>query len=115
MIEYSSASEDTIKKFLETKKKKGVKSRSVKKSTKELNSALLGTILRTQDGSFTRPFNDGNKFISYKIISKNGQRSMSYDEAKGAVAGKWRQQQQGKALKDYFEKLKTNADVQVIR
>ena len=115
MIEYSSASEDTLKKFLETKKKKGVKSRSVKKSTKELNSALLSTILRTQDGSFTRPFNDGNKFISYKIISKNGQRSMSFEDAKGAVAGKWRQQQQGKALKDYFEKLKTNADVQVIR
>ena len=115
MIEYSSVSEDTLKKFLETKKKKGVKSRSVKKSTKELNSALRGTILQTQDGSFTRPFNDGNKFISYKIISKNGQRSMSYDEAKGPIASKWRQQQQGKTLKNYFEKLKTHADIQVIR
>jgi len=96
-------------------KKKGVKSRSVKKSTKNINSALLGTILRTQKGSYTRPFNDGNKFISYKIISKNGQRSMSYEDAKGAVSGKWRQQQQGKALKDYFEKIKTNADIQVLR
>ncbi len=115
MIEYSSSSEESMKKFLETKKKKGVKSRSVKKSTKDLNSALLGTILRTQNGSFTRPINDGNKFISYKIVSKNGQRAMSFEDAKGAVSGKWRQQQQGKALKDYFEKLKTHADVQVIR
>jgi len=115
MIEYSATSEKTLKNFLETKKKKGVRSRSVKKSTKNINSAMLKTILRTQNGSFTRPFNNGNKFISYKIVSKNGNRPMSYDDAKGAIAGKWRQQQQGKALKDYFEKLKTNADVQYIR
>jgi len=116
MIEYSSSSEDTLKKFLSTRKKtSGVKSRSVKKSTSNLNSALLGQLLQTQNGSFTRPFNAGDRFISYKVVSKNGQRSMSYEDAKGAVAGKWRQQQQGKALKDYFEKMKTNADIRVIR
>ncbi|MCK5536742.1 MAG: peptidyl-prolyl cis-trans isomerase [Bacteroidales bacterium] len=115
MVEYSSASESSMKKFLETKKKKGVKSRSVKKLTKDLNPSLLSTILRTQNGSFTRPINNGNKFISYKVISKNGQRAMSFEDSKNAVAGKWKQKQQGKALKNYFEKLKTNADIQVIR
>ncbi len=40
---------------------------------------------------------------------------MPYESAQGAVAGRWKQQQQTKALKDYFEKLKTNADVQYIR
>ena len=115
MIEYSASSEKALKNFLQTKKQKGVKSRSVKKSTSNLNPALLGTLLQTQDGSFTRPFNAGDRYISYKVISKNGQKSMSFDEAKGAVAGKWRQQQQGQALKDYFEKMKTNADIRVIR
>jgi len=115
MIEYSASSEAALKNFLQTKKKKGIKSRSVKKSTSNLNSALLGTILQTQNGSFTRPFNAGDRYISYKVISKNGQRSMSFEDAKGAIAGRWRQQQQGKALKDYFEKMKTNADIKVIR
>jgi parvulin-like peptidyl-prolyl isomerase len=116
MVEYSAASEDTLKKFLSTRQKtRGVKSRSVKKSTSNLNSALLGQLLQTQNGSFTRPFNAGDRFISYKVVSKNGQKSMSYEDAKGAVAGKWRQQQQGKALKDYFEKMKTNADIRIIR
>jgi parvulin-like peptidyl-prolyl isomerase len=115
MIEYSSPSEAAMKKFLETKNTKGIRQRSVQKNTKNINSALLGTVLQTQDGSYTRPFNAGDKYISYKIISKNGQKSMSFDEAKGAVAGRWRQQQQGKALKDYFEKMKTNADIQIIR
>jgi hypothetical protein len=115
MIEYSATSETTIKKFLETKKEKGIKSRSVKKSTKNLNPALLGTILQTQDGSFTRPFNAGDRYISYKVLSKQGKINMSFEASKGAVTAKWKQQQQGKALKDYFEKMKTNATIEVIR
>jgi parvulin-like peptidyl-prolyl isomerase len=115
MIEYSASTESKMKNFLQTKNKKGIKSRSVTKQTKDINEALLGPILQTQDGSFTRPFNAGNKFISYEILSKSGQSAMPYEAAKGAVSAKWKQQQQSKALKDYFEKLKTNADVQYIR
>ena len=115
MIEYSSSTEARMKKFLETKKKVGVRSRSVTKSTSNINSALLGTILQTQNGSYTRPFNAGDKYISYKIVSKNGQKTLSFEDAKGAVGAKWRQEQQGKALKDYFEKMKTNADIRIIR
>ncbi len=115
MIEYSAKTEKALKNFLQTKKKKGIKSRSVKKSTKDLNPTLLGTILQTQDGSFTRPFNAGDKYISYKILSKQGKVSMPFEASKGAVAARWKQQQQGKALKDYFEKMKTEADIQVIR
>ncbi len=115
MIEYSAKTEKALKNFLQTKNKKGIKSRSVKKSTKDLNPTLLGTILQTQDGSFTRPFNAGDKYISYKILSKQGKVSMPFEASKGAVAARWKQQQQGKALKDYFEKMKTEADIQVIR
>lgn len=115
LIEYSAATEESIKKFLETKNETGIKSQTIKKSTKTLNSALLGTILQTQDGSFTRPINAGDKYISYKVLSKEGSTAMPFEAAKGAVAAKWRQQQQGQALKDYFEKLKTNADVQILR
>jgi hypothetical protein len=115
LVEYSAPSEKSMKEFLQTKNPKGVKSRSVTKSTKDLNPALLTSILQTQDGSFTRPFNAGDRYISYKVLSKEGEVSMPFEAAQGAVAAKWRQQQQSKALKDYFEKIKTNADIQVIR
>lgn len=115
MIEYAAPSEEAMKKFLQTKNTKGIKSRPVTKSTKDLNPALLGSILQTQDGSFTRPLNAGDRFISYKILSKKGQVTMPFEAAKGAVGARWKQEQQGKALKDYFEKLKTNADIQIIR
>lgn len=115
LVEYSAPTEEIMKKFLQTKNPKGVKSRSVTKSTKDLNSGLLGSILQTQDGSFTRPMNAGDRYISYKVVSKEGQANMSFESAQGAVAAKWKQQQQGKALKDYFEKIKTNADIQILR
>jgi len=115
LVEYSAPTEQKMKDFLQTKNTKYVKSKSVTKPIKSLNQTLLATILQTQDGSFTRPFNAGDKYISYKVLAKNGQTNLPFESAKGAVAVKWRQNQQTKALKDYFEKLKTNADVQYIR
>ena len=115
LTEYSASDEKTMKNFLRTKSKKCIKSRSVTKKTKGLNSTLLSMLLRTQNGAYTQPLNAGDKYIVYKVKSKKGKVSMPFESAKGAVAARWRQQQQGKALKDYFEKMKTNADVQVIR
>ena len=115
LIEYSAPTEAQMKKFLQTKNKKGIKSHSIKKFTKNLNPALLRSILQTQDGSYTRPLNAGDRFISYKVLSKQGQVTMPFESSKGAVAARWKQQQQQKALKDYFEKLKTNADIQILR
>jgi len=115
LIEYSASTKSIMKDFLQTKKKRGITSRSVKKMTKDLNPTLLGSILQTQDGSYTRPFNAGDRYISYKVLSKNGKVTMPFDAARGTVTARWKQKQQTKALKDYFEKLKTNADVQYIR
>lgn len=115
LIEYSATSEAKMKKFLETKNTKGVKSRTVTKSTKDLNPTLLATILQTQDDSYTRPFNAGDRYISYKVLSKEGQTSMPLEAARNAVAARWKQQQSSKAVKDYFEKLKTNVDIQRLR
>lgn len=115
LIEYSAPTQKAMKNFLETKNEKGIKSRSVQKKTSALNPGLLGTILQTQDGSFTRPLNAGSHYISYKVISKSGQVTMPFSAAQGAVKARWKQQQQNKAVKDYFEKLKTNADVQTLR
>jgi peptidyl-prolyl cis-trans isomerase SurA len=115
LIEYSASTEQKMKDFLQTKNTKNIKSKSVTKSVKSLNPALLGAILGTQDGSFTRPFNAGDRYISYKVLSKTGQVTMPFESALGAVTARWKQQQQTKALKDYFEKLKTNADIEYIR
>ncbi len=115
LIEYSAKSEQQMKDFLRTKNTKGMQSRHITKATKTLNPTLFSTILQTQDDSYTRPFNAGDRYITYKVLSKNGETTMPFKSAIGAITARWKQQQQTKAIKDYFEKLKTNADVQYIK
>ncbi|MDQ7084600.1 MAG: peptidylprolyl isomerase [Sulfurovum sp.] len=115
LIEYSTPTMKAMKAFLQTKNKKGVKHQRMKKNTKDLDATLLQSMLQTQNNSFTQPLNAGDRFISYKVLSKNGKTTMPFDTAQSAVTNKWKQQQQSKALKDYFEKLKTNADIEYIR
>jgi hypothetical protein len=115
VIEYSTPTEKAMKKFLSSKKTKGIKNKWMKKKTKDLDPSLLESFLQTQDNSFTKPLNAGDRFITYKILSKDGKRTMSFDLAKGGLTRKWKQEQQSQALKEYFEKLKTNVDIEYIR
>lgn len=115
LVEYSSKSQKKMDKFLKDKKSKGLSRRTITKSTKKLNPTLLATILSTPNGSFTKSFNAGDKYICYKVLSKTGKRNSSFEVSKGAIISKWKQNQQTKALKDYFAKHKTNANIQIIR
>jgi len=115
VIEYSSSSKNKIDRFLKTRKAKNIKSRKMTKMTKKMEPSLLATLLQTQKGNYTRPINTGNAYVVFKILSKKGKSAMPFETAKGAVTAKWKEEQQQKALKDYFEKLRTRADIQKIR
>jgi parvulin-like peptidyl-prolyl isomerase len=115
VIEYTTPTMEAMKKFLSTKNKKGIKNKWMKKQTKDLDPSILESFLQTQDNSFTKPLNAGDRFITYKVLSKNGKRTMSFEMARGGLTRKWKQEQQSQALKEYFEKLKTNVDIEYIR
>jgi len=115
LIEYSASTEEKMKDFLRTKNTKNIKSTRITKATKDLNPTLLNTLLQAQKGSYTRPFNAGDKYISYKVLAKSGTFTMPFESSISAVAARWKTAQQSKSIKDYFEKLKTNADIQYIK
>ena len=115
VTEYSATSEKKLKQFMQTQKKKGIRSKNKSLKTKNLNPSLMGMLLQTPDGSFTTPLNAGDKYIVYKVRSKTGRVQMPFEAARGAVASRWRQEQQNKAVKDYFQKMKTEANIQIIR
>ncbi len=115
VTEYTSPSKTKIDAFMKTRKAKNVTSRALTKYTKDLEPSMLAILMQTQNGNYTRPINAGDRYIVYRVNSKEGQTAMPFEMAKGAVAAKWKEQQQQKALKDYFEKLRTRADIQKIR
>jgi len=115
MKEYSTEDEEIMKHFIQTHTTKGIRVRTVTKKTKELNPALLSMLLQTKKGAYTPPFNAGERYVAFKILSKRGRINMPFEAAKPAVLRSWKQQQQSKALKEYFEKMKTNADIQILR
>lgn len=115
MTEYSAKSEKTLQNFLHTGSTKGIKSTSVTKKTKGMNPAMLSMLLSTPNGRFTKPVNAGDKWVVFKINGKQGRKLLPFEEARNAVAGRWRQEQQSRALKEYFSKMKTEAKIHIIR
>lgn len=115
MIEYSAKNKEAMAQFLRTHKRSLVKAKKLSKSMKTIESGLLPMLLQTPNGGYTAPINAGDRYIAYKVLSKQGTTSMPFEAAKNMVEAKWRQQQQGQALKDYFEKLRTRANIEILR
>jgi hypothetical protein len=115
VTEYSAPSETALKTYISTGKGKSVKSKKMIKQTADMNPALLGMLLQTPLGSFTRPMNAGDRYIAYKVREKSGKRHMPFESAKATIAARWRQQQQERAVKDYFQKMRTEANIKIIR
>jgi len=115
LVEYSAKTEKAMNNFLKSKKKKNIKSRTITKKTKGLSSSILNALLQTREGGFTRAFNAGGKYIAYKILSKSGKTIMPYEASRSSVEARWKQGQRSKALHDYFEKVKTQANIKILR
>ena len=115
MIEYTANSKKAITQFLKTHKKSYVKSRKVTKSTKEMEASLLGMLLQTPNNQYTKALNTGNRYIVYLIKSKKGSATMPFEAAKSVIISKLKQEQRSSAFKEYFEKLRTRANIQIIR
>jgi len=83
-------------------------------SSNEMPPALVNLINNTPDNSFTKPINTGKEYIAYYVKSK-GSNQVGFAAVKNAVVARWLQEQRVQAGKDFFNKLKSNAKIRVIR
>jgi len=92
----------------------GVQKKNILASSNEMTPQLLELINKTPTNSFTSPIQTGKGVIAYFVKSK-GQQQSGFQAVKNAVANRWMQEQRIQAGQDFFNKLKSNANIRVIR
>ena len=97
------------------KKTEGVAQKPMLASSSNMNPQLLQVINNTPQGSFTKPINTGKGFVAYYVKSKGGQGQGGFASVKNAVVMQWLQEERVKAGNDFINKLKTDANIRIIR
>ncbi len=117
LVAYAAPTAQSLKEAMENPMQpvEGVKKKNILASSAEMSPALLNLINTTPTGSFTKPINTGKGFIAYFVKSKGSQGEGGFQAVKQQVAMMWMQEQRGQAGQDFFNKLKSNANIRVIR
>jgi len=92
----------------------GVTKEPILATSKDMSPALLTLINQTPEKSFTKPVNTGRGFVSYFVQSK-GSSQGGFTAMKNVVFSRWMQEQRVQASQDFLNKLKSNANIRVIR
>jgi len=92
----------------------GVQKKNILASSNEMPPKLLELINKTPINSFTSPIQTPQGVIAYFVKSKGTQQG-GFEAVKNAVANRWMQEQRVQAGQDFFNKLKSNANIRVIR
>jgi parvulin-like peptidyl-prolyl isomerase len=80
-----------------------------------MSPELKNLIDSTPAGSFTKPVQTGQGFVAYFVKSKGSQGQGGFQAVKQQVTMMWMQEQRGQAGQDFFNKLKSDANIRVIR
>jgi len=92
----------------------GIQKKNILANSQEMSPQLLDLINNTNINSFTQPVRTPQGVIAYFIKSK-GQQQMGFEAVKNSVMNMWMQEQRVQVAQDFFNKLKSNANIRVIR
>ncbi len=117
LVVYASNSSKKLQEAIQNPLKRvdGVQQRSILASSNEMNPKLFALIQNTEEGSFTQPINTGRGFVAYYVKSKSSQGVGGFESVKNDVMMRWMQEERVKAGRNFFNKLKNDADIRVIR
>ncbi len=118
LVAYSSNSSLKLKEAIKTpmRKTQGVEQKPILASSNNMNPQLFKLIQNTPQGSFTKPINTGKGFVAYYVKSKGGGQGQSgFASVRNTVVMQWLQEERIKAGNDFINKLKSDANIRIIR
>ena len=117
LVAYSSKSSIKLQEAIKNpmRNTEGVEQKPILGSSSNMNPKLFQLIQSTPQGEFTKPINTGRGFISYYVKNKTGQGQGGFASLKNDVAIQWLQEERVKAGNDFINKLKSDANIRIIR
>lgn len=82
---------------------------------KNLPQQVIDVFLNTPERKFTPVLNSGNTLIVFFIKEKTNKELLPFDDIKTNVMQKYAEAKENEILKDYFNKIKANTKIEIIR
>ena len=116
VMEYSASTPARIQALLhDPANAKGVKHKKVTFRGSDVTPQLLTMISQTPIGKFTPAFNNGNAYVTYRVLSKGKGKAKPFEEVKNNVLMAWKKEQQDDAIKRYFKRMRSGASIEILR
>ena len=114
--QYSASSKKILSSFLKnSSNNRGIKQSKVVYKGASLTPQLTNMFIGIRIGSFTPIFNNGSSFVSFRVDQRGKGVVKPFEQVQSAVNSAWKNQQQEKAIKAYFQKIKSSASIEIIR
>jgi peptidyl-prolyl cis-trans isomerase SurA len=66
-----------------------------------------------KEGEYTPVFNEGISYSMYYVVKKEGKKLLPFEKVQNLIYSKLAQQKQEIILKNYFDRLKNRADIEI--
>ena len=93
----------------------GIKAKQIQFQSGKMNSNLENLLNQTKPGEFTPVFKTGDSYSMFYIKEKSGVKTVPFSKAKNYIYSLLSSQKEKDAIEDYFKKIKSTADIKVLR
>lgn len=117
LVKYSCADKNLLQNLRDSfaKSQKGVKIENISMNISQLNQKQIYLFQNTKSGEFTPILPQDNGFEMYFIKSKNGTKIVEFPKVKNQILNQMLEIEQRNAINEYFDKLRSKANIQLLR